>query len=184
VAVAAAGGDRPVNVRLRRLPLWPLMAGGAVTGFVGGFFIGCVLGALLAWFSGAVLDWHRQLGFTLGVTEALLPLGEQIGVLQIVNDLWWLVVPATGLALGLLNALVGMLAGGLTAGVFNRFSGGVWLDVEVPRREEAVLPPPLAGEGRGGGRPVKLHRTERHPDRWRSTDQPPPYPPPQAGEGR
>jgi hypothetical protein len=116
------------------------MAAGIVTGFVGGFFVGCVLGALLAWFSGAVLDWHRQLGFTLGVTEALLPLGEQIGVLQIVNDLWWLVVPATGLALGLLNALVGMLAGGLAAGVFNRFSGGVWLDVEVPRREEAAGP--------------------------------------------
>jgi hypothetical protein len=126
-----------MNVRLRRLPLAPLLLGGTIAGFVSGFFVGCVLGALLTWFSGAVLDWHRQLGFTLGVTEALLPLGEQIGVLQIVNDLWWLVVPATGLALGLLNALVGMLAGGLTAGVFNRLSQGIWLEVEVPRREEA-----------------------------------------------
>jgi hypothetical protein len=134
-----------VSVRLRRLPLWPMMAGGIVTGFVGGFVIGCMLGALLAWFSGSVLDWHRQLGFTLGVTQALLPLGDQIGLLQTISDLWWLVVPATGLALGLLSALVGMLAGGLAAGVFNRLSGGVWLDVEVPRREETASPA-LAGE--------------------------------------
>ena len=129
-----------MNVRLRRLPLWPMMAAGIVTGFVGGFFIGCVLGALLAWFSGAVLDWHRQLGFTLGVTESLLPLGDQIGLLQTINDLWWLVVPAAGLALGALNAVAGALTGGLAAGVFNRFSGGVWLEIEVPRREESATP--------------------------------------------
>jgi hypothetical protein len=138
VAVAAAAAGAPVNVRLRRLPLWPVMAAGIVTGFVGGFFIGCVLGAVLAWFSGAVLDWHRQLGFTLGVTESLLPLGDQIGLLQTIDDLWWLVVPAAGLALGALSAVVGALAGGLAAGVFNRFSGGVWLEIEVPRREEAA----------------------------------------------
>jgi len=142
----AAGGCRPVNVRLRRLPLWPLLAAGVVTGFVSGFFVGCVLGALAAWFSGAVLDWHRQLGFTLGVTEALLPLGDQVGLLQTVRDLWWLVVPVTGLALGLLNAVVGMLAGGLAAGVFNRFTGGVWLDVEVPPRPEEAAGPAVVQE--------------------------------------
>jgi hypothetical protein len=129
-----------VNVRLRRLPLLPVMVAGAVTGFVAGFFIGCVLGAMLAWFSGAVLDWHRQLGFTLGVTESLLPLGDQIGLLQTINDLWWLVVPAAGVALGVLNGIVGALAGGLASGVFNRFSGGVWLEVDVPGREDASSP--------------------------------------------
>jgi hypothetical protein len=108
------------------------MAGGAVTGFVSGFFIGCVLGALLTWFAGAVLDWHRQLGFTLGVTEDLLPLGDQIGQLQSIRDLWWAVVPAAGLAVGLLNALIGLLACGLMAGLVNRFGRGLWLDVEVP----------------------------------------------------
>ena len=122
-----------MTVHLRRLPLWPLMAAGTVTGFVGGFFVGCVLGALAAWFSGSVLDWHRQLGFTLGVTEDLLPLGEQIGVLQTISDLWWLVVPAAGLGIGVLNGLVGLLAGGLTAGLFNRFGDGVWLDADLPR---------------------------------------------------
>ncbi len=128
-----------MNVRLRRLPMWPLMAAGAISGFVGGFFVGCVLGAVLAWFSGAVLDWHRQLGFTLGVTEDLLPLGEQIGVLQAIGDLWWLVVPAAGMALGLLNGLIGLLAGGLTAGLFNRVTHGLVLDVETvePERRES-----------------------------------------------
>ena len=125
-----------MSVRLRRLPLLPPMVAGAVAGFVGGCFVGCVLGALLVWFSGAVLDWHRQLGFTLGVAEDLLPLGEQIGVLQSINDLWWLVVPATGLVVGLLNGLIGLLAGGLMVGLFNRLGHGVWLDVEVVRPAE------------------------------------------------
>jgi len=134
-----------VSVRLRQVPLWPLMSAGAISGFVGGFFVGCVLGAVLAWFSGAVLDWHRQLGFTLGVTEDLLPLGEQIGVLQTIGDLWWLVVPAVGVAIGLLNALIGLLAGGLMAGLFNRLSRGMWLEVEVRREERRD-----AGEGGEG----------------------------------
>ena len=97
-----------MKVRLRGLPALPVMAGGAVSGFVGGLFVGCLLGALLTWFAGAVLDWHRQLGFTLGVTEELLPLGEQIGFLQAVRDRWWLVVPAVGLLVGALNAVVGL----------------------------------------------------------------------------
>lgn len=122
-----------MNVRLRRLPLAPLMLAGTITGFVGGFVVGCVLGALLTWFSGAVLDWHRQLGFTLGVTEDLLPLGDQVGLLQSIRDLWWLVVPVAGVVIGLLNALIGLLAGGLMVGVFNSFARGIWLEVEVPR---------------------------------------------------
>jgi hypothetical protein len=139
-----------MSVRLRRLPLWPLMTAGAVTGFVSGFFVGCVLGALLTWFAGAVLDWHRQLGFTLGVTEDLLPLGDQIGQLQSIRDLWWLVVPASGLAIGLLNALIGLLAGGLMAGLVNRFSHGLWLDVEVSPPEAVRMIPesPAARDGR------------------------------------
>lgn len=128
-----------MNVRLRRLPLWPLMSAGAVSGFVGGAFVGCMLGALLAWFSGAVLDWHRQLGFTLGVTEDLLPLGEQIGLLRSINDLWWLVVPAAGLVIGLLNGVIGLLAGGLVAGLLNRSAHGIRLDVEVQRADEDEL---------------------------------------------
>jgi hypothetical protein len=95
-----------------------------------------------------VLDWHRQLGFTLGVTEDLLPLGEQIGVLQSVRDLWWLVIPLTGVAVGTLGALIGLLAGGLTASLLNRFTPGFWLEVEVP--EEPAGVPAAEGEGARG----------------------------------
>ena len=62
------------------------------------------------------------------------------GVLQTIGDLWWLVVPASGIALGLLNGLIGLLAGGLMAGMFNRFSGGLLLEVgtvEEPERRES-----------------------------------------------
>ena len=132
--MALEADSRQVNVRLRRLPLGPVMAGGAVSGFVGGLFAGCVLGALAAWFAGAVLDWHRQLGFTLGVTEELLPLGEQVGVLQIMRDLWFLVIPAAGLLLGTLNGLVGFLTGGLMGGLFNHFAADIALDLDVDER--------------------------------------------------
>lgn len=120
-----------MTVRLRRLPTWPVMAGGAVTGFAGGFFVGCILGALAAWFAGAVLGWHRQLGFTLGVTGELLPLGDQVGLLALVRDLWWLVVPASGAVVGVLNGLIGLLAGGLVAGLFNHLGHGVQLEVDT-----------------------------------------------------
>lgn len=125
-----------MSVRLRRLPLWAMMGGGGVTGFVAGLFVGCLLGALLTWFAGSVLDWHRQLGFTLGVTEQLLPLGEQIGPLQAVSDRWWLVVPAVGVVIGLLNGLIGLLAGGAMAALYNRFGHGIPLDVELDVLEE------------------------------------------------
>jgi len=132
--MALEAESRQVNVRLRRLPLWPVMAGGAVSGFVGGMFAGCVLGAIAAWFAGAVLDWHRQLGFTLGVTEELLPLGEQVGVLQTMRDLWFLVIPGTGLLFGMLNGLVGFLTGGLMGGLFNRFAREIAVDVDMDER--------------------------------------------------
>jgi hypothetical protein len=131
-----------MNLRLRRLPLWPMMAGGGVTGFVLGLFVGCLLGALLTWFAGAVLDWHRQLGFTLGVTEQLLPLGEQIGLLQAVSDRWWLVIPLAGLAIGLLNALIGLLAGAALSELYNRFGHGIALDVELEEPEAPPIPLP------------------------------------------
>jgi hypothetical protein len=113
------------------------MAASAASGFVGGVFAGCLLGALVAWFAGAVLDWHRQLGFSLGVTEDLLPLGEQVGMLQLLRDYWFLVVPATGLLIGLLNGLIGLLAGGLVGALLGRLGPGIVLDVDVDEPLEA-----------------------------------------------
>jgi len=101
---------------------------------VSGLFAGCLLGAFLAWLAGAVLDWHRQLGFTLGVTEELLPLGEQVGVLQTMRDLWFLVIPGMGLLFGVVAGLVGFLTGGLMGGLFNRFAREIDLDVDMDER--------------------------------------------------
>lgn len=122
---------------MRQLTPWPVMAASAASGFVGGVFAGCLLGALLAWFAGAVLDWHRQLGFSLGVTEDLLPLGEQVGLLQLLRDYWFLVVPATGLLIGVLNGLIGLLTGGLVGALLGRLGPGIVLDVDVDEPLEA-----------------------------------------------
>jgi hypothetical protein len=145
-----------VTVRLRRLPAGPLVLTGAVTGFVGGLFAGCLMGALLAWLAGAVLDWHRQLSFTLGVTEELLPLGEQVGLLQTVRDYWWLVVPLVGLAFGLINGLIGSLAGGLTAGLINRLWPGIQLEIDASS-------PTSHSAGDGSPLPRSVGQVAAHP---------------------
>ncbi|TMC76183.1 MAG: hypothetical protein E6J08_14750, partial [Chloroflexi bacterium] len=70
-----------VNDFLVRLSIRSAMFAGAITGFVFGLFVGGLLGALLSWFAGAIVDWQSQLGYSLGVTQQLLPLGDQINSL-------------------------------------------------------------------------------------------------------
>jgi hypothetical protein len=119
------------TVRLRRVSLRSALATGAVVGFVVGLFVGSVLGALASWVAGALLDWQRQLSFTLGVTEALLPLGEQVGLLQALQSGWWLVVPVSGLLVGSVGGLAGALGTALMAALFNRFGEGTEVIVEA-----------------------------------------------------
>src|SRR5438477_248671 len=76
-----------------------LIAGGWI-GFGLGLVSGCVLGAILSWFSGAIFGWQRDLTFTVGVTEQLLPFGNQIPVLQRLQADWFLVIPVVGLLVG------------------------------------------------------------------------------------
>ena len=118
------------TVRLRRVSLRFALATGAVIGFVVGLFVGSVLGALATWLAGALLDWQRQLSFTLGVTEALLPLGEQQGALQALQAGWWYVVPISGLVVGALSGLASALGAALMAALFNRFGEGTEVYVE------------------------------------------------------
>ena len=118
------------SVRLRRFSLRAALLGGASAGFAAGLFTGCLLGAMLSWLAGQVLDWQSHLAFQLGVTEDLLPLGQQIGLLQAMQDDWWLVVPLSGLALALPSALAAALGAGLLAGIFNRFGPALELAVE------------------------------------------------------
>lgn len=120
-----------VNDYLVRLSIRSAMFAGAISGFVFGLFIGATLGALLSWLAGAIVDWQAQLGYSLGVTQQLLPLGDQVNSLSSVSDQWYLVIPGVGVVMGIVCAVIGSLAGGMWAGLVN---AGV-LPIEV-----AVLP--------------------------------------------
>ncbi|HKC18134.1 MAG TPA: hypothetical protein VKE27_00750 [Candidatus Dormibacteraeota bacterium] len=123
-----------VNDYLVRLSIRSAMFAGAISGFVFGLFIGGTLGALLSWLAGAIVDWQAQLGYSLGVTQQLLPLGDQINSLESLSDEWFLVVPAVGVGLGLVCALIGSLAGGLWAALVN--AGVLPIQVSVLRHDD------------------------------------------------
>ena len=108
-----------VNDFLVRLSIRSAMFAGAITGFVFGLFAGTTFGALFSWFAGALVDWQNQLGFSLGVAQQLLPLGDQVGTLETISDRWYLVVPGVGLLFGVFGAGIGLLAGGLWAALVN-----------------------------------------------------------------
>ena len=121
-----------VNDFLVRLSIRSAMFAGAMTGFVFGLFAGATLGALFSWFAGAIVDWQAQLGFSLGIAQQLLPLGDQIKSLETISDRWFLVIPAVGLVVGILGGLIGLLAGGLWAALVN--IGVLPIQVSVYRR--------------------------------------------------
>jgi hypothetical protein len=135
-----------VNDFFVRLSIRSAMFAGAISGFVFGLFLGATLGALLSWFAGAIVDWQAQLGYSLGVAQQLLPLGDQINSLESLSDRWFLVVPATGLAVGVLCALIGSLAGGLWAALVNL--GVLPIQVTVIRRDERPVARPVQEERR------------------------------------
>src|SRR2546430_15843349 len=136
-----------VNDFLVRLSIRSAMCAGAITGFVFGLFAGATLGALISWFAGAIVDWQAQLGFSLGVTQQLLPLGDQVRSLESLADRWFLVIPGVGLAVGLLGALIGLLAGGPWAALVNM--GG--LPIEGAGYRKGNTPKRRATDRRRGG---------------------------------
>ena len=123
-----------VSDYLVRLSIRSAMFAGAITGFVFGLFAGATLGAIFSWFAGAVVEWQAQLGYTLGIAQQLLPLGDQIKYLDTISDRWYLVIPGVGLVTGVLGALIGLLAGGLWAALVNL--GVLPIEVAVYRRGE------------------------------------------------
>jgi cobalamin synthase len=123
-----------VSDYLVRLSIRSAMFAGAITGFVFGLFLGATLGALLSWLAGAIVDWQAQLGYSLGVTQQLLPLGDQVNSLESLSDQWFLVIPAVGVILGLVCAVIGSLAGGLWSTLVN--AGVLPIHVFVLRSEE------------------------------------------------
>ena len=132
---------RPVSGRVLAVSVRAAMIAGAWIGFALGVVTGSVLGAALAWFAGAILNWQRDLSLTLGVTEQLLPFGSQVPVLERIQAQWFIVVPFAGLLVGLFAALVGGLIGGLVAASYNRSPFAVQVVVEVP--EQGDEPPAL-----------------------------------------
>src|SRR5439155_23809070 len=92
---------------LVRLSIRSAMFAGAITGFVFGLFAGATLGALISWFAGALVDWQAQLGFSLGVTQQLLPPGDQGNSPETVADRWSLVLPGVRLLVGVPGGPVG-----------------------------------------------------------------------------
>ncbi len=126
-----------VNDYLVRLSIRSAMFAGAITGFVFGLFAGATLGALASWLAGALVDWQSQLGFSLGIAQQLLPLGDQVRQLETISDHWFLVIPGVGLLMGLLGAFIGLLAGGLWASLVNM--GVLPIQVSVLRRDDAPM---------------------------------------------
>jgi hypothetical protein len=115
------------------------MSAGAIAGLVFGLFLGALLGALASWLAGAVVDWERQLGFSLGVTQQLLPFGDQISVLEPVADLWYVVVPSGALIVGLIGVIIGALAGGLWAALVNRGLTSIEVTVTAPEPPHGAI---------------------------------------------
>lgn len=123
---------RMVRGRLAAVSVRASFLAGAWVGAALGLVIGAVLGAVLAWFAGSVLEWQRDLGFTLGVARSLLPLGEQVGALRWIASTWWLVVPVAALATAAVAGLIGGLIGALLAAAYNRSPRHAAVVVELP----------------------------------------------------
>lgn len=137
------------RVRIRSVPLRPAIVTGAWAGFVPGLFAGGIIGTLITFGAGAAIEWMRELSFTTGIQQQLLPFGDRVGLLQTLQDAWWLVIVASALVVGLLSAVIGMLTTALVASSFGSLLGGVEVDVEpVATVETRAAAEPAAGTER------------------------------------
>ncbi|HEX8939201.1 MAG TPA: hypothetical protein VF763_03470 [Candidatus Limnocylindrales bacterium] len=135
VAAAARHRHRIARGRLAAVSVRAAMAAGAWVGFALGLVLGAVSGVFVAWFAGALLDWQRELGLTLGVARNLLPFGDQVGLLRTLSGSWWAVIPAAAVVGGLLAAILAALVGGLVAAAYNRTPRHATVLVELPEHE-------------------------------------------------
>jgi len=127
---------RLVRGRLAAVSVRASFGAGAWVGGALGLVIGAVLGAILAWFAGTLLDWQRDLAFTLGVARALLPLGDQVGALRWISSTWYAVIPATAIVVAIVSGLIGGLVGALIAAAYNRSPRHAAVVVELPGVDE------------------------------------------------
>jgi hypothetical protein len=127
---------RLVRGRLAAVSVRASFGAGLWVGFTVGLVIGAVLGALLTWFAGTVLEWQRELAFTLGVARTLLPLGDQVAALRWISGTWYLVIPAVAIGVALVVAAFGGLIGALLAAAYNRSPRHAAVVVELPDDDE------------------------------------------------
>jgi hypothetical protein len=131
---------RSQRVRIRSIPMLPALVTGAWAGFVPGLFIGGALGTLISFGAGAALEWMRELSFTTGIQQQLLPFGDRIGLLETLQDDWLIVIPVTAVGVGMLSALVGLLTAALVSASYGSLLGGVEVDIEPAAAPEAATP--------------------------------------------
>lgn len=127
---------RMIRGRLAGVSVRASFAAGLWVGLTVGIVLGAIAGALLVWFAGTVLEWQRDLAFTLGVARTLLPLGDQVAALRWISSTWYLVIPAVAVAVALLSALFIGLIGALLAAAYNRSPRHANVVVELPEPEE------------------------------------------------
>jgi tetrahydromethanopterin S-methyltransferase subunit C len=127
---------RLVRGRLAAVSVRASFGAGAWVGGTLGFVIGAVLGAVLAWVAGTLVEWQRDLAFTLGVARSLLPLGDQVGALRWISSTWYAVIPATAIVMAMLAGLIGGLIGALIAAGYNRSPRHAAVVVELPGVED------------------------------------------------
>lgn len=127
---------RMIRGRLAGVSVRASFAAGLWVGLTVGVVLGAIAGALLVWFAGTVLEWQRDLAFTLGVPRTLLPLGDQVAALRWISSTWYLVIPAVALAVALVSALFIGLIGALLAAAYNRSPRHANVVVELPEPEE------------------------------------------------
>ena len=127
---------RLLRGRLAGVSVRASFVAGAWVGGALGLVVGAVLGALVAWAAGSVLEWQRDLGFTLGVARSLLPLGDQVTALRWISSTWWLVIPAVALLVAIVAGLTGALIGALLAAAYNRSPRHAAVVVELAESNE------------------------------------------------
>lgn len=132
-----------VRGRLAAVSVRASFGAGLWVGIMIGLVLGAVLGALLAWFAGTVLDWQRDLAFTLGVARTLLPLGDQGDVLRWLTATWYLAIPIAALIMATVTGLVGGLIGALLAVSYNRSPRHAAVVVELPEADEGSDEPAI-----------------------------------------
>ncbi len=127
---------RQVSGRLAGVSVRASFGAGWWVGATLGLVIGAILGALLSWFAGTMLDWQRDLAFTLGIARALLPLGDQVGTLRWISTTWFVVIPATAFVVAAIAGTIGGLIGALLAAAYNRSPRHAAVIVELPDEPE------------------------------------------------